>query len=42
MREEENESREIDFMREKTGSVGKRRREGEMLRRRERKREDKG
>ena len=39
---EENESREINFMREKTGSVAKRRREGEMLRRRERKREDKG
>ena len=39
---EENESREIDFMREKKGRVAKRRREGEMLRRTERKREDKG
>ena len=39
---EENGSTEIDFMREKKGSVAKRRREGEMLRRRERKREDKG
>ena len=42
MREEKNESRERDFMREKKGRVAKRTREGEMLRRTERKRDDKG
>ena len=39
---EENDSKERDFVREKQGRVAKRRREGEMLRRRERKRDDKG
>ena len=39
---EKNENREIDFMREKKGRAAKRKRVWEMLRRMERKREDKG